>query len=373
MLTPFDDFPIHQTPAPIAHPGSGDPNHYDRYFFNGYDRDGDFFFGVAMGLYPNRGVIDAAFSVVRDGVQRSVFASAPAPIDRGETRVGPIAIEVVEPLRVNRVRVDAPELGIEADLTYRAKSIAVEEPRQTSVSGPTVVMDATRLTQLGAWEGAIDVRGERLDLEPPRALGTKDRSWGVRPVGEPTPNMPAAFGGGGTFFIWTPLHFAQECFFLALFERPDGHRWYQNGGHAPLLGADDVVYSTDGFKHVQTVEYELDYRPGTRRSRAVRVTYHFDDGVDETVAFEPLIDFPMKGIGYSHPKWKHGLSHGPDLAVGSDEWVIADENPLAPENVHCEQMCRVRRGDEVGAGVFEQAIFGPHRPTGLREMLDGGR
>ena len=68
MLSAFDDYPIHQTGDPIAHTASGDLNHYDRYFFNGYTTDGALYFGAAMGLYPNRRVIDAAFSVVRDGV-----------------------------------------------------------------------------------------------------------------------------------------------------------------------------------------------------------------------------------------------------------------------------------------------------------------
>ena len=76
MLSAFDDYPIHQTGDPIAHTASGDLNHYDRYFFNGYTTDGSLYFGAAMGLYPNRRVIDAAFSVVRDGLQVSVHASA---------------------------------------------------------------------------------------------------------------------------------------------------------------------------------------------------------------------------------------------------------------------------------------------------------
>ena len=42
MITPFDDFPIHQTGDPIVQTVSADPNHYDRYFFNGCDRDGAF-------------------------------------------------------------------------------------------------------------------------------------------------------------------------------------------------------------------------------------------------------------------------------------------------------------------------------------------
>ena len=38
MLTRFDDYPVHQTPEPVAHPSTGDRNFYDRYFFNGYAR-----------------------------------------------------------------------------------------------------------------------------------------------------------------------------------------------------------------------------------------------------------------------------------------------------------------------------------------------
>ena len=103
MLTPFDEYAIHQTPLPVAHPVSGDPNHYDRYFFNGYDRDGGFFFGVAMAQYPNRRIIDAAFCVVRDGRQRSVFASMPMP------RQGLIAIEARMTLREQLRRIGSAQ------------------------------------------------------------------------------------------------------------------------------------------------------------------------------------------------------------------------------------------------------------------------
>ncbi len=55
MLTPFDDYPIHPSANPIAHPATGDPNHYDRYWFNGHEQNGDFYFGAAMGHYPSAG------------------------------------------------------------------------------------------------------------------------------------------------------------------------------------------------------------------------------------------------------------------------------------------------------------------------------
>ncbi len=41
MLTKADDYPIHQTADPIAAVGTSDRNFYDRYFFNGYGRDGE--------------------------------------------------------------------------------------------------------------------------------------------------------------------------------------------------------------------------------------------------------------------------------------------------------------------------------------------
>ena len=123
MLTPLDDYPIHQTSLPLAHTVSNDPNHYDRFWCNGYSED--WYFAAGMAVYPNRGIIDAAFAVVHGGVQRSVFASGRMPIDRRETRVGPLAIEIVEPLRVMRVRAEARDLGIDADVVFTNRTVAL--------------------------------------------------------------------------------------------------------------------------------------------------------------------------------------------------------------------------------------------------------
>ena len=107
MLTPFDEYPIHQTALPVVQVADGHPDAYDRFWFNGY-RD-DLYFGIAMARYPNRGILDAAFSVLHDGVQRSVFASGRAPLDPTVTTIGPISIDITDPLRVNTVIVDAPD------------------------------------------------------------------------------------------------------------------------------------------------------------------------------------------------------------------------------------------------------------------------
>ncbi|MEY3589089.1 MAG: hypothetical protein RJA47_1685, partial [Actinomycetota bacterium] len=129
MITSFDDYPIHQNHLPIAHTATGDPNHYDRYFYNGYSRDGEVFFAAAMGLYPNRGVMDASFSVIHKGEQVNVHASARAHVDRMLcTEVGPLKLEVLEPLRRHRLTVEAPEHSLRCELVFEASSLPFEEP-----------------------------------------------------------------------------------------------------------------------------------------------------------------------------------------------------------------------------------------------------
>ena len=183
MLHPLDDLPLHQTAEPLAHVATGDRNAYDRYFFNGYSADGEVFFAAALGVYPNRSVVDAAFSVVRDGVQTSIHASGRLD-PRRTTQVGPIEVQVLEPMRRLRVVVGANEAGIDADVTFAARTEAIEEPRFTVRRGTRVVMDYTRLTQFGTWSGHVAVGDDRVALADLGVLGCRDRSWGVRSVGE---------------------------------------------------------------------------------------------------------------------------------------------------------------------------------------------
>ena|ERR1700731_3732871 len=82
MLNQLDDFPIHQTPEPIAVPVTSDRNVYDRTWFNGYASDGSYYFGIGMAIYPHRGILDCAFSVVQPGGRQHCFyGSRRAPLD----------------------------------------------------------------------------------------------------------------------------------------------------------------------------------------------------------------------------------------------------------------------------------------------------
>ena len=107
MLSRADDYPIHQTPEPIAVSGT-DRNFYDRYFFSAQAPDGGAVVGVAMGIYPHLNIIDCAVSVLAGGQQHSLFASRILHGERMDLRVGPVTLEVLEPLHKLRLSLLRP-------------------------------------------------------------------------------------------------------------------------------------------------------------------------------------------------------------------------------------------------------------------------
>src|SRR5262245_5915858 len=160
--------------------------------------------------------MDASFSVVVDGRQTSIHASKLAPVERSESRVGPIAVEVLEPLRRLRIRVAANDGGIACDLVFDACTAAIEEPRATRRAGPQVGMDSTRLTPFGSWSGSLTHGGRELAIAPERVLGVRDRSWGIRPVGERDAGAPGA--PPQLFWLWAPFQFEDACAHMGVFE-----------------------------------------------------------------------------------------------------------------------------------------------------------
>ncbi len=349
MLLAEDDYPLHQTTLPLAHVMDGHPNAYDRFWFNGYDEE--FYFAFALGLYPNRGVIDAAFSVVQDDRQYSVFASD-ALVGR-PTAVGPMRLELVEPMRVNRVVVDAPDHGLRGDLTYTRRTAISEEPRQTMHDGARLFMDVTRATQLGTWSGWIETPNGRHQL-PDNFRGTKDRSWGVRPIGERLPGVESHRAPQLAFF-WAPLHLGDGGVHFMTFDDAHGHPLSRSSA---LLPTKDAAVMTAGSLQIEMAR-------GTRWMKGAVLTTG-----DDEITLTPLLRFQMRGAGYSHPQFAHGRWHGGPI-VSDEQLNLETLDPLEYANIHVQHVVRATRGDEVGLGVLEQLVIGPYEPAGLRGLLDG--
>jgi hypothetical protein len=364
MLTKADDYPVHQLPEPIATAGT-DRNFYDRYFFNGYAPDGDVFFACALGVYPHLNVMDAAFSTVVDGVQRNLRASRILNMERMDTKVGPIAVEVIEPLKKLRVRIAPNEHGIAADLVFTARAKPVEEPRFTYRIGPSTFMDYTRLTQNGSYEGFMSIKGKRIAVAS-TWLGTRDRSWGIRPVGMANPQSVAPPRLPQFYWIWAPLNFEDR--FMLFHDNADGHgRAWNSASVIGETGERDAV-------HMDGCSAKLAFKSGTRHAKGAVVETTDPDGNAWRATITPKYNFYMSGIGYTHPEWGHGHYKG-EKALGYDEFETASVNENDPRFLHVQAISTAKLEGpnglkRYGMGVLEQLIIGPHAPSGFKELLD---
>jgi len=370
VITSFDDYPIHPSSSPIAETGTANINHYDRYFFNGYRRDGSLYFGVAMGLYPNRHVADAAFSVVVEGRRQiSVHASRRAPHDRRDAnRVGPIEVRILEPMRSHRITVDTSE--VRADLLLTARSGPVQEPHFLTKAGQRTVFDYTRLTQFGRWSGWIEVEGRRFEIDEASSYGSRDRSWGVRPIGHQS-DLGAPVGGRQFFWLWGPVNFPDFATHFDVNEYEDGSRWHQVG----LVVNDGPWPDGPPPTEASSIGYRGRLRTGTRWFESFELDLGFESRRSPLrLEFEPLYEFQMMGIGYLHPEWGHGVWKGEDVHA-VEAWDLPVTQPLSPSNVHIQAVCRVRAHDDdrthEGLGILEQLIIGPHQPSGVVDLFDG--
>lgn len=364
MLTRGDEYPIHQTPEPIAFAGT-DRNFYDRYFFCGYRPDGSGYFAAAFGVYPHLNVADAHFSLLRDGTQHCLHASRLLGMERMELSVGPVEIEVIEPLKKLRLIVRGDQ-GIFAELIFEGRAAPLQEPRFTRRNGPRLLMDVTRFTQSCRVSGWIEIDGKRETYEG--GLGTRDRSWGVRPIGasDPQPVVPAMLPQ--FYWLWAPTNFPNLSLFAHVNEDETGAIW--NSRTALVMdgaGQSEAV-------HLGDPRFLMDWRAGSRHATAAVLEVQDASGRDHRVRWNPIETFQMKGIGYGHPQWTHGGWKG-ELAVEREDFRPDELDPLEFPNLHIQAVCTARHegggASSDGVGIFEQLVIGPHGPSGFRELIDG--
>lgn len=362
MITPADDYPLHQTSRPFRDPGT-DRNLYDRFFFCGYPTVGDVdvYFAVAFGQYPGRNVMDGAFSIVHGGVQRNVRGSRLLGHDRLDLQVGPLRIEIIEPLRRVSVHVDAPGAGVRAELLFDARGPAFEEPHYRWSPGHLTAMDITRLTQNGTWSGWVEVDGVRVVVDATTWRGTRDRSWGIRGTGNREVNAAPDGPAPQFYWLWAPLNFDDMNVLFDVNERADGSRWHEN---ASVAAADPTATAEHGMH-----TYDIGWRARTRHADGFSMQLQMPD---RTVGIEltSRLTFYMQGIGYGHPTWGHGMFVGPDER-SHDEFVTADADETDLLLQHVQIVSDAVRDDGArGRGVLEMMIVGPHAPSGLGTYTD---
>jgi len=365
MLSAWDDFPVHQTAEPVRFVATSDRNFYDRYYFNLHASSDALFMVMGMGQYPNLGVHDA-FACVQRGDDYRVVRASKELGDRMDLGVGPFRVEVLEPLRRLRFVIEDNPHGIACDLEWTGTIPAVQENNQFIRRHGRVLFDTTRFAQTGRWQGTLRVGDETFDVTSDRWGGTRDRSWGVRPHGEPEPEGIHAGGPGSMSGMWNyfPMQFDDHSILYLLNEENDGTiRLYDarriwNDPARPIDDLGQVVY-----------DHHLE--PGTRMMTGS--TIHFPDAPGGAIAIEcePLLHaFIAIGTGYGvEQDWRHGMWQGP-LVVQGKHWKTAEIAPIGQFTI-VDHVARFTYEGRVGYGLYEHMFIGPFAKYGMHDRLDG--
>lgn len=349
-LSPLDDYPVHQVAEVIRHPGTSDRNFYDRYYFNAFPLTGDTMLITGLGQYPNLGVTDAFALLRRGDTHRVVRASRELGADRMDTTVGPFSVRVLEGLKRLRVRLEPNEFGLSFDLTWTGSFPAHLEPRHYLRWQERVMFDSRRLAQTGRWSGSLTLDDTVLEVSPEDWWGVRDRSWGVRPVGEPEPPGIQANNPWQFYWMYAPAQFDDHAMLSIVQEDGAGRRLLESA----------VRVWPDRVEELGRPSYAPVYAPGSRDVVAATLGFEPPDGKPLQVRVTPLLPAHlMIGTGYGlEDDWRHGMYQGPDLVVQGGSYGAESMFGMV------DAVARFDCDGHVGYGLFEYWAVGDHPSFG---------
>jgi hypothetical protein len=375
-LLAADEALTHQIADTFARVSQSDRAWTEKVWAMAAARDGSLSVAFGLGKYVNRNVMDAFAGISRGTEQWTVRASrrlAPTP---EETIVGPIAYEIVEPLKRTRLALAPNESApIAFDVVISSEVPPMVEDREihTSRSRYRIDADVVRFHQAGVASGWVEVEGARVELDEATWVGSRDRSWGVRyGVGQPLDDIEATSipPGVATYVLWMPVTMT----------RPDGRMYtlfvyYQrHSGEGWSTGTTQgAIELSDGRrKAFRDIVPALRFEDGNRRLIGGELRCVNADGSDRVFHVEAISGTGFHlgtGLYGGYEGHVHGEHRG-DLHVEGDHVVDCDQVEVA-HRIHQHRDCIIRVTDttdgSVGVGTVQSIIMGAHPEIGLTE------
>ena len=306
-----------------------DARFFDRFMVNGHAVDGRGpSFVTGAGVYPGRDVVDGFAVVVLDREQRNArFSTALTASPPGA--VGPLAWDVVEPMRTWRVSLDDPSIGVRLDLVWR--------DRAPAWSGSVVVENAdgapTRfdhLFQSGLLTGELEVDGRTTSVDG--WYGQRDRSRGVR-----------SMAGGQGLHVWCQAQLPDRSVGFLLVESRTGERLQLEGA---------VMTTAGGLDPIVDVRHDLEFDDGLDlRGGRLRAVPRDGPPMDLVVDASDRGGY-MAGGGYGG---HHGRSHGLDHHEHDAYRLDGSVTPASLDTPLTDRLARFSWDGVDGSGILEFA------------------
>lgn len=235
MITPWDDYFIHQTPQPILQPFTTEPNWMDRFWWGGVSADASTYIAVSMGQYRTTNRMDAiVYAITEDRHRILKLAKNTTPDDFVSPSIGPLHFEITDALKTWSWTLGENPTGAAWDLQYTAGRPLHEYEQFVYGATEEGGSDYHHFVQTGTSTGSVTLDGVAVSATSFNTI--RDRSWGIRQSRD-------RLG----MFIW--IHHAFESANVALIysERRDGTISYLDGS----------ITDSDGQRAIVSVGHDL--------------------------------------------------------------------------------------------------------------------
>jgi hypothetical protein len=264
-FTALDERFAHQIPEPFPNVLHFHPDWRESLFFIMHQREkpGDVLI-LTLAHFPSRQEIDS-LQLGRVGTS-PIMARHLRKVDgdQDDFRVGPITIDVVEPLKkIRLVAVASDATPVSFDISFTARTQPYQLRRGTMKAKYEIVWDQSHMFQSGTYNGSYTHNGKTYEVD--NWWGQRDHSWGVRSHAR----CP--------LWMWMPIQLEEGMLSVWHWEYPNGARVYTDGCFAPA----------DGSEPIPVIDFQHDLQWLDASGRPVSYEKFGDDvtGLGGTVVF----------------------------------------------------------------------------------------
>lgn len=379
MLTPFDEYPFHQVTAPFGTVATSDQHWNDGHYICLCDNAGQVSLCSTVRFYQNNDVADGFVCLRHDGKQYNFRVSRRLRPDF-ELSMGPLRMEVIEPLKSVRLVLDANDI-VPITLDIVCTTTAVPWVGPVSVSRPQGVLISERLTYeiTGVVSGHATVNGRRFDFTPADTAFFRNHSWGFmggrggpRQYSAPIHTGPPRTGLRNWVLYWMPDHGG----FFEFLEDADGNR--MSGSYTMPDGrpypAFAVILGPDAMKRIESIEHDLTFYEGSSRLMGGTLRLRDEDGRERQFTIEDMGWVYCQGGGYfggfndglGQGIWRgEYYEEGEVWDVSQPERIFKGDEEVKLSTYWAESFVRLREGDTVGLAHYESVVFGSYPRYGL--------
>jgi len=264
-FTALDERFAHQIPEPFPNVLHFHPDWRESLFLIMHQREkpGDVLI-LTLAHFPSRQEIDS-LQLGRVGTS-PIMARHLRKVDgdQDDFRVGPITIDVIEPLKkIRLVAVASDATPVSFDISFTARTQPYQLRRGTMKAKYEIVWDQSHMFQSGTYNGSYTHNGKTYEVD--NWWGQRDHSWGVRSHAR----CP--------LWMWMPIQLEEGMLSVWHWEYPNGARVYTDGCFAPA----------DGSEPIPVIDFQHDLQWLDAAGRPVSYEKFGDDvtGLGGTVVF----------------------------------------------------------------------------------------